>query len=254
MHQSPSLAAQGPIDTTQAIRQSSSCLIAFKLKSQAGTVSLGHRPLKGAATACALLVSNSVRREEVLRVIERTMGSWRCFLLLCLLQLSLAFGEVMENDNDIDLGSFLKSIYSGQLLRDEPFLISRDEERNSRKELRHLEVPLVQEQTKDRTVSGDVKGAPGPVVITKDGSIKGVTVDKAHIFYGIPYADPPVGAYRWKPPRPVTPWQGVYDGSFPRAACMQACSGPIAAECPRTVSRPASPSLHVSVLAILTRK
>lgn len=147
----------------------------------------------------------------------------------------------MENDDDIDLGSFLKSIYSGQLVKDEPFLISRDEEMKSLKELRHLEVPSVQEQTENKTVTADVNGAPGPEVITKDGRIKGVTVDKAHIFYGIPYADPPVGAYRWKPPRPVTPWQGVYDGSFPRAACMQACSGPVTAECPRTVRRLAFP-------------
>lgn len=153
---------------------------------------------------------------------------------------------MIDNDDDIDLWSFVKSIYSGQMVRDEPFFIGRDEEINSLKELRHLEVPLTQEQTKDKTVTEDVNGPPGPVVITKNGRIKGATVDKAHIFYGIPYADPPVGAYRWKPPRPVTPWQGVYDGSFPRAACMQACSGPDAAECPRTVRRPAFPLLYVS--------
>uniref|UniRef100_A0A7N8XRH3 Si:ch73-89b15.3 n=1 Tax=Mastacembelus armatus TaxID=205130 RepID=A0A7N8XRH3_9TELE len=82
----------------------------------------------------------------------------------------------------------------------------------------------------------DTNGACEPVVYTKDGQIKGSTVDKAHIFYGIPYADPPVGAYRWKPPRPVSPWTGLYDASFPRAACMQVCSGPIAEECPQTVS------------------
>uniref|UniRef100_A0A3B4UXN2 Carboxylic ester hydrolase n=1 Tax=Seriola dumerili TaxID=41447 RepID=A0A3B4UXN2_SERDU len=70
-------------------------------------------------------------------------------------------------------------------------------------------------------VSQDTNVAPGPLVLTKDGRIKGITVDKAHIFYGIPYADPPVGAYRWKPPRPVSPWSGVYNASFPRPACMQ---------------------------------
>lgn len=180
------------------------------------------------------------------------MESWLCFLLFCSLNLSLTFGEIIEND-DIDLWNLLKSIYSGQLVRDEPLLTSRDEKINSPKDLRHLEVPLAQEQTKDKTVTGDVNGPPGPVVITKNGRIKGVTVDKAHIFYGIPYADPPVGAYRWKPPRPVTPWQGVYDGSFPRAACMQACSGPVAAECPRTVRMPAFPLLNVSILVILNK-
>jgi para-nitrobenzyl esterase len=30
-----------------------------------------------------------------------------------------------------------------------------------------------------------------------------------HIFRGIPYATPPVGDLRWKPPQPVTPWSGI---------------------------------------------
>ncbi|XP_058482048.1 cAMP-regulated D2 protein isoform X2 [Solea solea] len=108
--------------------------------------------------------------------------------------------------------------------------------KNSLKDLERLGVSSVTEQTKDKPVSQDTNGTPGPVVLTKDGQIKGITVDKAHIFYGIPYADPPTGAYRWKPPRPVTPWPRVYDASFPRPACMQACRGPITEECPRKVS------------------
>ena len=31
------------------------------------------------------------------------------------------------------------------------------------------------------------------------------------IFYGIPYAKPPVGKLRFKAPEPVQPWEGVYD-------------------------------------------
>lgn len=164
------------------------------------------------------------------------MESWHCLLLLGTLSLALASGEVTKNDDDINLVSLLKSIYPGLLVRDEPFITNQDLDLvNSLKELRLPEPLSVTEQTKDKPVRQDTNGAPGPVVLTKDGRIKGVTVDKAHIFYGIPYADPPVGAYRWKPPRPVTPWPGVYDASFPRAACMQACSGPIAEECPRIV-------------------
>uniref|UniRef100_A0A4W5MXQ5 Carboxylic ester hydrolase n=1 Tax=Hucho hucho TaxID=62062 RepID=A0A4W5MXQ5_9TELE len=73
-------------------------------------------------------------------------------------------------------------------------------------------------------------------LLTNNGVIKGLTVEKSHIFYGIPYADPPVAAYRWKPPRPVTPWPGVHEATYPRDACMQGCSGPISDECPQKVS------------------
>ncbi|XP_041637263.1 cAMP-regulated D2 protein [Cheilinus undulatus] len=164
------------------------------------------------------------------------MESWLCLLLLCTVSLTLASGDETKNDDEIDLVSFLRSIYSGQLVRDEPFIINRDFEIKSLKELGRPADLSITEQTKDKTVSRETNAAPGPVVLTKNGQIKGVTVDKAHVFYGVPYADPPVGAYRWKPPRPASPWPGIYDASFPRAACVQACSGPITEECPRTVS------------------
>lgn len=160
------------------------------------------------------------------------MESWHCLLLLCPLSLVLASGEETKNYDDIDLVSFLRSIYPGLLVRDEPFIINPDFEINSLKELACPEVLSITQQTKDKPVSQDTNGALGPVVFTKNGQIKGITVDKAHVFHGVPYADPPVGPYRWKPPRPVSPWPGIYDASFPRAACMQACSGPLTEECP----------------------
>ena len=33
------------------------------------------------------------------------------------------------------------------------------------------------------------------------------------VYRGIPYAAPPVGPLRWRPPQPVAPWAGVHDGS-----------------------------------------
>ena len=40
-------------------------------------------------------------------------------------------------------------------------------------------------------------------------------------YLGIPFAAPPVGALRWKPPQPVTPWQGARATTAYGAQCMQ---------------------------------
>jgi para-nitrobenzyl esterase len=45
-------------------------------------------------------------------------------------------------------------------------------------------------------VSGEDLGDPG---------------DQVRIYRGIPYAAPPVGELRWKPPQPVEPWDGVLE-------------------------------------------
>ena len=60
-------------------------------------------------------------------------------------------------------------------------------------------------------------------VKTAAGLVKGTTVadGAVKVFSGIPYAAPPVGDLRWRPPQPVTPWQGVKDATVPGAACMQ---------------------------------
>lgn len=46
---------------------------------------------------------------------------------------------------------------------------------------------------------------------TADGILEGVISPdgKVRTFKGIPYAAPPVGPLRWKPPQPVQPWEGI---------------------------------------------
>ena len=52
---------------------------------------------------------------------------------------------------------------------------------------------------------------PSPIR-TQSGQISGVLLDEAsnlRVFRGTPYAAPPVGALRWRPPQPVARWDGV---------------------------------------------
>jgi para-nitrobenzyl esterase len=41
------------------------------------------------------------------------------------------------------------------------------------------------------------------------GRVRGVREASARVFRGLPYAEPPVGPLRFKPPRPPAPWSGV---------------------------------------------
>src|SRR6266487_685269 len=49
------------------------------------------------------------------------------------------------------------------------------------------------------------------VVKTRYGEVRGSVADGVHTFKGIPYAAPPFGANRLRPPQPVSPWSGVRD-------------------------------------------
>jgi len=46
------------------------------------------------------------------------------------------------------------------------------------------------------------------------------------VYYGIPYAAPPVGELRWRPPQPAASWKGVRDCARPGPRCPQLGVGP----------------------------
>ena len=50
---------------------------------------------------------------------------------------------------------------------------------------------------------------PSAVVETKEGPVQGFTSNGVSKFLGIPYAEPPVGDLRWRPPKDHAPWTNV---------------------------------------------
>ncbi|GMA26109.1 carboxylic ester hydrolase [Luteimicrobium album] len=58
-------------------------------------------------------------------------------------------------------------------------------------------------------------------VATESGVVVGETDGGARVWRGLPYAASPVGAGRWRRPRPVQPWTGTRDATRFGAACPQ---------------------------------
>lgn len=64
-------------------------------------------------------------------------------------------------------------------------------------------------------------GPVGPVVRIASGSVSGAESRGVLSFVGIPFAAPPVGDLRWRPPQPVTPWAGIRACTNFGPACPQ---------------------------------
>ncbi|UQA57190.1 carboxylesterase/lipase family protein [Polyangium aurulentum] len=65
-------------------------------------------------------------------------------------------------------------------------------------------------------------GVPGPLTVTTDkGPVEGALLGGARVFLGIPFAAPPVGDLRWKPPAPHAAWTETLQAKARGAACPQ---------------------------------
>jgi para-nitrobenzyl esterase len=62
---------------------------------------------------------------------------------------------------------------------------------------------------------------PVAPVTLSSGRITGTDLGTVQSWLGIPYAAPPTGALRWKPPQPAASWEGVRAMDHYGAVCMQ---------------------------------
>jgi para-nitrobenzyl esterase len=58
-------------------------------------------------------------------------------------------------------------------------------------------------------------------VLTESGTISAERVNGLSVYKGIPFAAPPVGDLRWRPPMPAAPWTGTRKADAFAPACMQ---------------------------------
>src|SRR5690348_14830281 len=61
----------------------------------------------------------------------------------------------------------------------------------------------------------------GPVIATAEGPVRGLANNGVYEFKGIPYAAPPIGELRWRPPQPVAHWQEPLDATSFGNTCPQ---------------------------------
>jgi len=90
-----------------------------------------------------------------------------------------------------------------------------------------------------QTVSSESGMNDSCIIKINSGYISGIQADGLRVFHGIPFAAPPTGDLRWKPPGPVTPWEGVKETKNYCPTCPQRMTE-------NTGSSSGTPSLNMS--------
>lgn len=62
------------------------------------------------------------------------------------------------------------------------------------------------------------------IVVTQQGAVRGTVAATSRAFLGIPYAVPPVGNLRWRPPQAHTSWSTTLDATKAGSPCPQAAT------------------------------
>ena len=73
-------------------------------------------------------------------------------------------------------------------------------------------------------LSACAHGSPAsaqPLVEAPAGSLRGESLGGVNVFRGVPYAQPPVGWRRWRPPAELSRWDGVRAATEFGPACHQ---------------------------------
>ena len=77
-------------------------------------------------------------------------------------------------------------------------------------------------------LTSQAAAAPAPTVVkVETGRLQGAVSGEVLAFKGIPFAAPPVGDLRWRPPQKPAPWTGIRSAVQIGHDCLQ---GPIAGD------------------------
>jgi len=93
-----------------------------------------------------------------------------------------------------------------------------------------MHTAVAKEKNIEATTTGKVTDTVGDPIKIASGLISGKTLGEAgkevRAYLGIPYAAPPVGNLRWKPPQPVVPWSGIRKATQYSKTAVQSAGGP----------------------------